>query len=170
MMICMCLSVCLSVCMVDKMPMIRDARTGDWIGTLKGHKGAVWSCSLDPKAYLAATASGDFTVKLWDAVTGKLIHEYPHKHIVKTVSFSPDSLKMATGGHEGLLRVYDLEKGSKCIPKQIPVSTNKHQVSVIIHSSYYPLYLPCPPNTHILTTLVSLTHFIPLGLSSIEIP
>ena len=141
--------------------MIRDARTGDWIGTFKGHKGAVWSCSLDPKAYLAATASGDFTVKLWDAVTGKLIHEYPHKHIVKTVSFSPDSLKMATGGHEGLLRVYHLEKGSKCIPKQIPVSTNKHQVSYILHiipmsfKYTHPSFL-----TYLLTYSVSLIHEI----------
>jgi FOG: WD40 repeat len=97
----------------DKMPMIRDAVSGDWIGTWAGHKGAVWSTKLDPQGYLAATASGDFTVKVWDAVTGKELFTFPHGHIVKTVDFSKDSKRLATGGHEGILRVFDLEKGAK---------------------------------------------------------
>ena len=46
----------------DKMPMMRDATSGDWIGTWSGHKGAVWSCRLDPAAFLAATASGELAV------------------------------------------------------------------------------------------------------------
>ena len=40
--------------------MLRDAATGDWIGTFAGHKGAVWSCRLDPAALLAGTASGKY--------------------------------------------------------------------------------------------------------------
>jgi len=92
----------------DKCPMMRDGTTGDWIGTWQGHKGAVWSCRLDPKAFLAATASGDFSAKVWDAITGKELMAFPHKHIVKVVDFSPDSKRLATGGHEGLLRIYDL--------------------------------------------------------------
>lgn len=97
----------------DKMPMIRDATSGDWIGTWQGHKGAVWSTKLDPMGCLAATASGDFSVKVWDGVTGKELFTYGHKHIVKTVDFSPDSKFLATGGHEGILRVYDLGLGQR---------------------------------------------------------
>ena len=104
---------------------MRDGLSGDWIGTWKGHKGAVWSCRLDATASLAATASGDFSVQVWDAITGALIWTFPHKHIVKCCDFSPDSTKLATGGHEGLLRIYDLEQQQNqkkpVKPLEIPV-------------------------------------------------
>mmetsp|Transcript_16594 Transcript_16594/g.34867 ORF Transcript_16594/g.34867 Transcript_16594/m.34867 type:complete len:326 (-) Transcript_16594:352-1329(-) len=100
----------------DKMPMLRDAATGDWIGTFAGHKGAVWSCRLDPAALLAGTASGDFSVKVWDAITGSSLYSFPHKHVVKTLDWSHDSKRLATGGHEGILRVYDVSK-----PKETPL-------------------------------------------------
>jgi serine-threonine kinase receptor-associated protein len=90
--------------------MVRDGVTGDWIGTWDGHKGAVWSCRLDALGNLAVTASGDYSVALWDAITGKLICTLPHKHICKCGDFSPNSRFLATAGHEGILRIFDLEK------------------------------------------------------------
>jgi serine-threonine kinase receptor-associated protein len=92
----------------DKLPMLRDGATGDWIGSFQGHKGAVWSCQMDPSGNLAATASGDFSVIVWDAITGQSLVDLPHKHIVKTCVFSPNSQQLATGGKEALLRVFDL--------------------------------------------------------------
>ena len=111
--------------------MLRNAKSGDWIGSFCGHKGAVWSAKLDPMGYLAATASGDFSVKVWDAISGKVCWEYPHKHIVKTVDFSLDSKLLATGGHEGLLRIYDLQKGEEAEPIIIPQKENKVRDSLI---------------------------------------
>jgi serine-threonine kinase receptor-associated protein len=92
----------------DKMPMLRDGSTGDWIGTFQGHKGAVWSCQMDPSGNLAATASGDYSARVWDAVTGQSLMELPHQHIVKTVVFSPNSKLLATGGKEAVLRIFQL--------------------------------------------------------------
>lgn len=46
---------------------------------------------------LAATASGDFSAKLWCANTGKELYDLKHKHVVKSVDFSVDTLRIATG-------------------------------------------------------------------------
>jgi len=93
----------------DRLPMLRNGTTGDWIGTFTGHKGAVWSACLDSAGYLSATASGDYSIKIWDAINGEYLFGYDHEHIMKSVKFSLDSMKLASGGHEGLLRIYDLK-------------------------------------------------------------
>lgn len=120
----------------DKMPMIRSGSNGDWIGTFAGHKGAVWSTKIDSDGLLVATGAADFSgslkillikcfsrrppvsssltlsAKIWDAITGKELVDFPHKHIVKSVEFSPDRSTLVTGGHEGILRVFDLASSS----------------------------------------------------------
>lgn len=97
---------------LDKNPMLRKGSTGDWIGTFAGHKGAVWSSRLNHDNRLAATASADFTVKLWNAVNGSEIREYAHRHIVKSAVFSWDSKYLYTGGSDKQVRIYDLETES----------------------------------------------------------
>lgn len=44
----------ISACL-DKLAMIRDANTGDWVGTLVGHNGAIWSAKMSGDASIAAT-------------------------------------------------------------------------------------------------------------------
>ena len=73
----------------DKLPQLRNGETGNWIGSFKGHKGAVWSCKVDTfSRTLAATASGDFSAKIWCVQTGKELFDCKHKHVVKSVDFS----------------------------------------------------------------------------------
>lgn len=113
----------------DKLPMLRDAGTGDWIGTFAGHKGAVWSTRLDPTGCLAASASGDFSVQVWDAITGASLFSFAHKHVVKTVDWGCNSKRLATGGHEGLLRIYDITRPT-CEPLIFVQSNEEKAVSI----------------------------------------
>ncbi|KAK3363228.1 WD40-repeat-containing domain protein [Lasiosphaeria hispida] len=106
----------------DGNPMLRDGQTGDWIGTFLGHKGAVWQARLSPDASTAATASADFTAKVWDTHTGELLFVLQHDHIVRAVAYPFDNSGMlATGGFEKKLRIFDLHEQK---PSASPTSTN----------------------------------------------
>ncbi|KAI5305219.1 hypothetical protein KEM56_004978 [Ascosphaera pollenicola] len=96
----------------DNNPMLRDGVTGDWTGTFIGHKGAVWQARLSQDAMLAATASADFSAKIWDTQTGDCLYTLPHSHIVRSVAFPQQKGPqiVATGGMEKKLRIYDLSR------------------------------------------------------------
>ncbi|XP_072998802.1 uncharacterized protein [Typha latifolia] len=117
----------------DANPMLRNGETGDWIGTFGGHKGAVWSCCLDTNALRAATGSADFTAKIWDALTGDVLHSFEHKHIVRACAFSENTHLLLTGGIEKILRIYDLNCPDAS-PREIDKSPGSVRTAAWLHS------------------------------------
>ncbi|CAI9265385.1 unnamed protein product [Lactuca saligna] len=81
-----------------------------------------WSCCLDTNAFRAASASADFTVKIWDALTGDELHLFDHKHIVRACSFSEDTHLLLTGGFEKILRILDLNR-LDALPREVEKSS-----------------------------------------------
>ncbi|KAG0128980.1 WD40-repeat-containing domain protein [Tuber indicum] len=116
----------------DNNPMLRDGITGDWIGTFLGHKGAVWQARLSNDAALAATASADFSAKIWDTFTGECLQTLQHNHIVRAATFSPNPTHVATGGQEKKLRVYDLAHSET--PMEIGAQTHTGTIKSIVWS------------------------------------
>ena len=112
---------------LDGKPMVREGKTGDWIGSLIGHKGAVWSARLNGDATLAVTASGDFSAKLWNAVNGEELCNLNHNHIVKTACFNTDSSVFLTGGKEKKIRIFDVAR-PEADPKIIQLDASIQQI------------------------------------------
>ena len=73
------------------------------------------------------------SAKVWDAITGTELHTFTHKHIVKTVEFSPDSRKFVSGGHEGKLRIFDLVD-PEAVPLTIDLPTSGTTISKVVWS------------------------------------
>ncbi len=63
-----------------------------------GGQGAVWSCVLNEEAVVAATASADFSTRLWNALTGDEVHQFQHSHIARTVAFARRSPRLLSAG------------------------------------------------------------------------
>ena len=59
---------------------------------------------------ITASGAADFSAKVWNAVDGEELLNLQHKHIVKSVNFSKDSVSLATASNDKLLRIFDLEK------------------------------------------------------------
>ncbi|MEA5498394.1 WD40 repeat domain-containing protein, partial [Limnoraphis robusta] len=63
---------------------------------------------------LLATASGDNTVKLWDASTGKEIKTLTgHTNSVNGVSFSPDGKLLATASGDKTVKLWNASSGKE---------------------------------------------------------
>lgn len=94
----------------DGKAMLRLGSTGDWIGTLEKHKGAVWCIAINSMATRAATASADHTVKIWDLLNGDELHQIDHKGIVRGVALSRNSNRLLTCGQDRNILLYRLDR------------------------------------------------------------
>lgn len=76
-----------------------------------GHSMGVPSLAVSPDGRLAASASFDFSVKLWDIASGRELRTLRHQHLVRSVRFSPDGRYLISGGHDRLLKLWEVASG-----------------------------------------------------------
>jgi WD40 repeat protein len=75
------------------------------------------SVRFSPDGKRVATTDGSLSVTIWDAATGKQLHQLRHKECSSVVSFSPDSRLVYSGGggvswmHQGFITINDVESG-----------------------------------------------------------
>ena len=76
-----------------------------------GHTGSVNKVCFSPDGSLAASASGDGTVKIWEAVSGRQLHSLKHGDWVNSVCFSPDGTQVASGSGNGSVVIWEASGG-----------------------------------------------------------
>ena len=77
----------------DKTIYAWDTFTGQPIGQLRGHAGAVFGLSLTRNGKILASASEDGTVRFWDTKEGQELHRIQVSgREVRAVALSPDGL------------------------------------------------------------------------------
>ncbi|KAJ3122130.1 ATP phosphoribosyltransferase (ATP-PRTase) (ATP-PRT) [Nowakowskiella sp. JEL0407] len=84
------------------------------VRTLTGHSSDIRAVAIDPNGNRIVSASGDATLKIWNADTGKEEKTlYGHRSYVLAVAISKDGMFIVSGSSDKTLRVWESQSGKE---------------------------------------------------------
>ncbi len=100
------------------------------------HAGAATDVAFAPDNVTLYTASADRTAKVWRFASDAPTRNFPHGNFVDSVAFHPTSPLLATGGHDGNVRIFDLVKNTQL--RQIAAHTTPAPPSAVYCVAWSP--------------------------------
>jgi WD40 repeat protein len=97
-----------------------SASPAEEVHLLSGHGGAVLDATFSPDGRFIASASADYTARIWSMETGLTVKSFKgHSDEVSLARFSVDAnpafngAYLITGGNDGAAKVWDIEQGTE---------------------------------------------------------
>ncbi|MHB1424443.1 MAG: WD40 domain-containing protein [Gemmataceae bacterium] len=91
--------------------------------------GAVGSLVFDGKGGTFYSGSADKAIQVWKFATDAPTKNFPHPNIVDVVAFNPAGTQLATGCHDGRVRIFDVAKGT--VVREIQAHVTAPQPSAV---------------------------------------
>jgi WD40 repeat protein len=97
----------------DNVVKVWDYEKGEQVRTIQGHGKQITGLVFIGKTPQFATCSGDQTVRFWNVDNGGNTRNFSAPNdFLYAVAVSPDGAVVATGGQEGVVRIYDGNSGA----------------------------------------------------------
>lgn len=92
---------------------VNPSNNGTALYTYRGHSDWVWSVAWSPNGKRIASASGDKTVQVWNAVGGGNPVTYRgHTDSVYTAAWAPDGIRIASAGYDKTVQIWNATDAS----------------------------------------------------------
>ena len=89
-----------------------DPNTGKLLRTLQGRTPRISSGSMTPDGKRLVCGSYDKKVVVWDLAAGKEIQSFNTQDDVWHVAICSDGARIASGGPDGLIRIWEVSGGN----------------------------------------------------------